>query len=852
MTFDPYLEWLHIPVERRPPSHYELLGLAPGPVDPVRLEAAIMERMAVVRKYHAGARGDEAVRLCDELTRAYGCLNDAANKRDYDAALFGTQSDAPNDTKDDEPIEAIVVPAAIVLAEVVPTVIVSPPPLPPVAIATSPPTPDEPTKRPAAPTSNHEVSQEENERAEPSATREGSRWMGMAAGLLLLASLAGAGMVLANRSSDVVDTTPGPDIGKLTDVTLPEPITPVVPLALLPIVDQQVREGQLLTVSAALAPDFDKPYLIRYALRDAPPGMKVNPVSGEIQWTPDESQGGKSQRVTVIAQPPSVDEPSAETSFSVHVAEVNSPPVPGKVADQVLDRGMTLVAVVRATDSDEPKNTLRYSLEVPVPPGATIDAATGRITWQPATSVTPGGYPFTVRVRDDGSPAAEAVTTFQVRLQVINQPPVVFNVGPRSVVELQPLAFKVSANDPDGPSEKITYTLEPGAPSGARLDASTGDFTWTPTEAQGPGTHRVVMTATDQGTPPAVTRFTVAIGVQEDNQPPVIGTIASRPSEELEDIRVELPVTDLDEPPQRLTYRLLSSPPNATVGADGIVHWTPSLGMARKGYGFRVEVSDGYGINDTCDFTIQVTSATKYFTNSRQMKMLLIPPGQFIMGHDASGSAKSHTVGITKAFYMSAHEVTQADFERVMGDNPSFHKGPQFGNTQSLPVENVTHHEAVEFCRKLSQSPSEVEKKRVYRLPTEAEWEYACRAGGAFEFAESDKLNPQFANVRAFGMFAGGQNPSRTTRVGSYNRANKFGMFDMHGNVSEWVADWYSYSYYDQSPATDPTGPATGSNRVHRGGSFSQSETYAKCYTREDADPDERQPNRGFRIVCER
>ena len=193
------------------------------------------------------------------------------------------------------------------------------------------------------------------------------------------------------------------------------------------------------------------------------------------------------------------------------------------------------------------------------------------------------------------------------------------------------------------------------------------------------------------------------------------------------------------------------------------------------------------------------------------MEMLWVKPGTFEMGSPSSEKDRydnetRHTVTLTEGFWMGKHEVTQSQWERVMGDNPSFFKGAD------RPVENVTWNDVTSFCEKLT----ELERKTrrlpagmAYQLPTEAQWEYACRAGTKSAFSFGDSLTSSQANID------GG--PGETTDVGKYP-ANAWGFHDMHGNVWEWCADWMAN--YPAGPLTDPTGPASGSSRVTRGGSW--------------------------------
>lgn len=225
----------------------------------------------------------------------------------------------------------------------------------------------------------------------------------------------------------------------------------------------------------------------------------------------------------------------------------------------------------------------------------------------------------------------------------------------------------------------------------------------------------------------------------------------------------------------------------------------------------------------------------KIITNAIGMRLVAISAGEFRMGSpdsDKDGSEDEkpqHRVRITQPFYLGAFEVTQAEFERVMGRNPSFFapSGPgkdrvKGVDTQRFPAEQIRWVDAVEFCRRLSEMPEEKKARRRYRLPTEAEWEYACRAGTTTPYYVGNGLSSKQANFNGNhpgSDAAKGPFLARTTQVGSYP-PNAFGLYDMHGNVWEWCADWYGRGYYRESPVDDPRGPKTGSMRVIRGGEW--------------------------------
>src|SRR5262245_28989363 len=224
------------------------------------------------------------------------------------------------------------------------------------------------------------------------------------------------------------------------------------------------------------------------------------------------------------------------------------------------------------------------------------------------------------------------------------------------------------------------------------------------------------------------------------------------------------------------------------------------------------------------------------------MKLRLIPPGEFLMGSTATEIQKlltdakppeqfllnaegpQRSIRISSSYYMGTVEVTQAEYRRVMGVNPSdfSQTGKAVGKIGEIdtenagfPVENVSWHDAVEFCQKLSSLPKERDAGRVYRLATEAQWEYACRAGSVTPFHTGDMLTEAAANFNL--------SLARPTQVGAYP-ANAFGLYDMHGNVFEWCQDSFAPDYRNL-PSVDPLAE-TGDNRVVRGGNYAYRDRY--------------------------
>ncbi len=256
-----------------------------------------------------------------------------------------------------------------------------------------------------------------------------------------------------------------------------------------------------------------------------------------------------------------------------------------------------------------------------------------------------------------------------------------------------------------------------------------------------------------------------------------------------------------------------------------------------------------------------VAAADRIVTNSLGMKLAFIPNGTFLMGspadeEDREPDEQRHEVEITRPFYLGVHEVAQDEYEKVMGTNPSAfspagkQKAKVAGmDTRRFPVEEVSWSDAVEFCRKLSELPEEKRAGRVYRLPTEAEWEYACRAGTTTAFAYGSSLAPTQANFDGTlpsGGAAKGPYRERPTDVASHE-PNAFGLYNMHGNVWEWCLD--PYGDYAPGPQKDPEGPPNGDRRVMRGGSWHCAGKRCRAAVREHDARDSRYENVGFRVA---
>ncbi len=248
---------------------------------------------------------------------------------------------------------------------------------------------------------------------------------------------------------------------------------------------------------------------------------------------------------------------------------------------------------------------------------------------------------------------------------------------------------------------------------------------------------------------------------------------------------------------------------------------------------------------------LELSSLPPAFTNSIGMEFVLIPAGSFLMGSPDTEAGRyfdegpQHQVTFRKPFYLGKFQVTQAQWQAVMGTNPSYFKG------RNLPVENVSWNECQEFLKKLNAKHDGY----TYRLPSEAEWEYACRAGTTTPFSFGQIITTNQVNYNGDYPYRNelrGQYRQKTTPVGSFP-ANVWGLHDMHGNVWEWCQDWW-HSNYDGAPTDGSVWKFEPDNkfRVMRGGSWGDNAWVCRAADRGRFIPGLRFRNLGFRVVAAR
>lgn len=246
------------------------------------------------------------------------------------------------------------------------------------------------------------------------------------------------------------------------------------------------------------------------------------------------------------------------------------------------------------------------------------------------------------------------------------------------------------------------------------------------------------------------------------------------------------------------------------------------------------------------------------YANTVGMKFVLVKPGTFKMGSPESEAGRGAEEGpagdvtVDRAYYIGTTEVTSGQYQQLMGKSPAWTAGRVRGGTE-WPVESVTWQEAQEFCKKLNERDRSRRRGWDYRLPTEAEWEFACRGGTDTPYAFGPELLPEHGETIQWPKQdvpdeEGKPKPMEMPAKAGLSKPNPLGLFDVHGNVSEWCQDYYARGYPDGS-RTNPTGPASGDLRAVRGGAFDEPAARSRSAARRGLQPELRDRSVGFRVV---
>ncbi len=370
----------------------------------------------------------------------------------------------------------------------------------------------------------------------------------------------------------------GDDSAVVSATTLPDVGAPVLDA----ISDRAAGELSPITFTAQATHEGGGP--IAYSLVDAPSGATIDPVSGAFNWTPSEAQGPGTFWITIRA---SVGEAYDSRTFEVTVWENNESPVLAPIGNKTVAAGSELRFTATATDVDIPAQVLSYSLGLNSPAGAAVDHSTGVFTWTP-TADQVGEHSLVMFVLD-GEWLGQNSENFTVTVTgsgQVNTPPTLAPIGAKSVPELSTLTFTAKATDAN--DDQLTYSLGADAPAGASINPATGVFTWTPTEAQGPGSYPITCVVSDGA---LTDSETITVTVTEVNSTPLLAPIGSKSATVRQTLSFTAFGTDADLPANTLTFSLgAGAPAGATISSAGAFTWTPSAAGA---YSITVRVSDG-------------------------------------------------------------------------------------------------------------------------------------------------------------------------------------------------------------------------------------------------------------------
>ncbi len=367
------------------------------------------------------------------------------------------------------------------------------------------------------------------------------------------------------------------------------------------ITNFSINEGSLATFTAVGSDIADTPpNALTYSLSGEPAGAVINPTTGVFTWTPTEAQGPAAYTFDVVVTDNGTPNLSASRSITITVNEVNVAPNVTPIPNQSTDEMVAFTYPVIASDTDDPAQTLTYSL-TGAPLGCTINSS-GLISWTPAEDQGPQTYNFTVNVSD-----GTATTTTGMQIQVVeaNRTPVWGTVPDQSASEFAPFALSLSpfVTDPDIPANTLSFVKLAGPT--ALTVSSGGAVAWTPGEADGGTSPTVTVRVTDNGSPTLFADQTFTINVAETNSAPTLAPIGNRTLNELQTLAFSAVGSDTDAPGQTLTYALVGAPAGAAINpGSGAFGWVPAENQGPGSFTFDVTVTDGLA---TASETITVT-----------------------------------------------------------------------------------------------------------------------------------------------------------------------------------------------------------------------------------------------------
>ena len=408
------------------------------------------------------------------------------------------------------------------------------------------------------------------------------------------------------------DGTPNLSVSETITITVNEVNSAPV---LVPIGAQSVDEQATLTFSA-LANDPDVPANgLTFTLDVAALALGMSITSGgDFFWAPTEAQGGSSYNATITVTDDGSPSLSDAETITIIVNKVNNAPVLEPIGDKTTAEEQLLTFVVTASDAgDDPVNNVTLSA-AGLPAGATFDTLTGQFSWTPNETQQGTHTNITFTATDDGTPNLSASEAITITVNEVNLAPVLVPIGAQSVDEQATLTFSALANDSDVPVNGLTFTIDAAALALGMSITSGGDFSWTPTEAQGGSSYNATITVTDDGSPSLSDAETITITVNEVNNAPVLDPIGDKTVDEGSLLTFTATAFDTDLPANSLTFSLgAGAPTGASIDpVTGLFTWTPALGDGPGSYPLDVVVTDDgtpqLSDSETIIITVNVSS----------------------------------------------------------------------------------------------------------------------------------------------------------------------------------------------------------------------------------------------------
>lgn len=378
-----------------------------------------------------------------------------------------------------------------------------------------------------------------------------------------------------------------------------------LPPVLDPIADRTIDEGVPFGFTAT-ATDPNPADILTYRLDGSEPAGAAITTDGMFTWAPSEAQGPGVYSFDVIVSDNGDPQLYDSQTVTLTVRETNAPPTLDPIGDWTVQEGSPLSFVATGRDAETASTDLSFTLDGSAPAGATMEGD-GTFTWTPSESQGPGSYDLTVTVWDDDATPAYDQETFTVTVTEKNDSPQLAAIAPQQVDEGVEVSFTAVATDSDVPSNELTFNLS-GAPSGAAI-SPIGVFTWTPTDAQGPGTFHFDVVVLDDGSPVKSDSARVTIVVNEANIAPAIDPITPKTVAENSVLQFVATATDPDSPPNRIEFSLDGAPTGATITPEGTFSWTPTESQGPGIFSFDIVVTDDGtpAMSSSVEVTVTVT-----------------------------------------------------------------------------------------------------------------------------------------------------------------------------------------------------------------------------------------------------